>query len=270
MNASEKRSARPRNILLLGGTGEASALAQALAARDDLSVTLSYAGRVAEPKAQPVAIRIGGFGGVAGLRDYLQAEAIDAVIDATHPFAAQMSANAVAACAEAGVPLVALERPAWQATEADRWIDVADLEGAAEYLAQSEITPRNVFLAIGRLHLHHFARAPQHRYTVRLIDEPGEALPLPRVETIIARGPFTLEGDATLLREWATDLIVAKNSGGAGAFAKIAAARSLGVPVIMIARPDIPARMRVESVAQVIDWLDHGAPSGGAPAQRGV
>jgi precorrin-6A/cobalt-precorrin-6A reductase len=270
MIASEKRPAKTRNILLLGGTGEASALAQALAGRDDLAVTLSYAGRVATPKAQPVAIRVGGFGGIAGLRDYLRAQAIDAVIDATHPFAAQMSANAVAACAEEGVPLVALERPAWQAAEGDRWIDVADLEGAAEYLADAAPVPRNVFLAIGRLHLHHFARAPQHRYTVRLIDEPGEVLPLPQVEAIIARGPFTMEGDAALLAERGIDLIVAKNSGGAGAFAKIAAARSLGLPVIMIARPEIPARARVESVAQVIDWLDHAAPSGGVPDQRGV
>jgi len=270
MNASDNRSARTRNILLLGGTGEASALAQALAVRDDLAVTLSYAGRVAAPKAQPVAIRVGGFGGIAGLRDYLQAQAIDAVIDATHPFAAKMSANAVVACAGAGVPLVALERPAWQAMPADHWIDVADLEGAAEYLAQSEASPRNVFLAIGRLHLHHFARAPQHRYTVRLIDEPGEALPLPQVAALIARGPFTVEGDAALMRERGIEMIVAKNSGGAGAFAKIAAARRLGLPVVMIARPDIPARARVESVSEVIAWLDHAAPSGGAPAQRGV
>ena len=134
-----------------------------------------------------------GFGGIAGLRDYLQAQAIDCG-DRTRRilFAAQMSANAVTACAGAGVPLVALERPAWQAMPADRWIDVADLEGAAEIsLRKSEASPRNVFLAIGRLHLHHFARAPQHRYTVRLIDEPGEALPLPQVAVLIARGPFT-------------------------------------------------------------------------------
>lgn len=270
MNASNHRSAASRNILLLGGTGEASALAQALAARDDLSVTLSYAGRVAQPKAQPVAIRIGGFGGVAGLRDYLQAQAINAVIDATHPFAAQMSANAVAACHAAGVPLVALERPAWQATAADRWIAVPDLEGAAEYLAQNEPSPRNVFLAIGRLHLHHFALAPQHRYTVRLIDEPEDTLPLPQVEAIVARGPFTMEDDTALMRDRGIGMIVTKNSGGLGAFAKIAAARGLGLPVIMIARPDIPARACVESVAEVIAWLDHGAPSGGVPAQRGV
>lgn len=189
----------------------------------------SYAGRTEAPVAQPLPVRMGGFGGVAGLSAYLQTEQISHVIDATHPFAAQMSRNAVEACAAAGVPLIALERPPWQAGPGDDWTHVPDLAGAVAALGN---VPRRVFLAIGRQNLDAFAGVPQHHYLLRLVDPPTEALPLPKAEAVIARGPFTVDGDRALLRTHRIEVIVAKNAGGAGAEAKLVAARELGLPVV--------------------------------------
>ena len=212
----------------------------------------SYAGRTEAPVAQPLPVRVGGFGGVAGLAEYLRAEGTSHLIDATHPFAAQMSRNAVEVSAVTGIPLIALEREPWQAGEGDRWTHVADLQGAVAVLGDA---PRRVFLAIGRQTLDVFAVAPQHHYLLRLVDPPTEPLPLPRAEAVIARGPFTLEGDRALLRDQRIDVIVAKNSGGAGAEAKLVAARELGLPVILIDRPVVPDRRIARSVAEVMAWL---------------
>ena len=226
-------------------------MARALA-EADVDAVYSYAGRTEAPVAQPLPVRIGGFGGVAGLADYLRGEAITHVIDATHPFAAQMSRNAVAACAEAETPLVALEREPWQAQADDRWIHVPDLAGAVAALGEA---PRRVFLAIGRQTLDAFAVAPQHHYLLRLVDPPTEPLPLPHAEAVIARGPFTLEGDRALLQDHRIDIIVAKNAGGAGAEAKLLAARELGLPVALIDRPRVPERRVARTVAEVMGWL---------------
>lgn len=219
----------------------------------------SYAGRTSTPAPQPLPTRVGGFGGVEGLVRYLRRENITHVVDATHPFAARMSANAVAACRETGVSLCALERPPWQAGPGDKWQHVADMAGAVAALPER---PIRVFLAIGRQNLSDFTAKPQHFYLLRLVDAPEGPLPLPRAEAVVARGPFTREQDRALLEEHAIDLILAKNAGGAGARAKLDAARDLGLPVILIDRPAIPARRVLGSVDEVMAWLGHSARLG--------
>lgn len=242
-------------LLLLGGTTEASRLAAALAGAQ-IPALFSYAGRTEAPLAQPLPMRVGGFGGVTGLTAFLRAEVITHVIDATHPFAAQMSRNAIAACAEAGVPLCAFERAPWVAQPGDRWTHVPDIAAAVAALPEA---PARVFLAIGKQTLEAFAAKPQHHYLLRLVDPPQAPLPLPRAEAVIARGPFDAAGDEALLRAHAITHIVAKNAGGAGAAAKLIAARTLGLPVILIDRPALPAREVRDSIAGVFDWLSaHG------------
>ena len=226
-------------------------MARALA-ESGIDAVYSYAGRTESPVAQPLPVRIGGFGGVPGLVGYLRAEGVTHLIDATHPFAAQMSLNAVEACEAACVPLIALERAPWQAQRGDRWTHVPDIAGAVAALGQ---VPRRVFLAIGRQTLDAFAAAPQHHYLLRLVDPPTEPLPLPKAQAVIARGPFTVDGDRALLTEHAIDIIVAKNAGGAGAEAKLLAARDLGLPVVLIDRPPVPQRRVARSVAEVMAWL---------------
>jgi precorrin-6A/cobalt-precorrin-6A reductase len=238
-------------ILLLGGTTEANLMAEAIA-KAGLAGVYSYAGRTDAPMGQPIHMRVGGFGGVEGLRDYLKAEGISHVIDATHPFAAQMSSNAVAACAATGTPLIALERAPWMPGEGDRWTRVPDIPAA---VAALDGPPRRVFLAIGRQHVEAFAAQPQHHYLLRLVDAPTGPLPFP-AQVVVARGPFDVAGDTALMQEHRTEVIVAKNAGGKGAVAKIAAARALGLPVLMIDRPAIPPRRVVHSVAGVMAWLN--------------
>ena len=213
---------------------------------------LSYAGRVASPRTQPVAVRSGGFGGAEGLAAFLRDNGIGQVIDATHPFAAGISRNAVQACAMAGVPLCAFERPSWVAGPQDDWTHVPDPEGAAAAL---DGPGRRVFLAIGRQHLAAFAHLAQHRFLTRLVDAPAPDFPLQNAEVVVARGPFRPEDDLALMRAHGTELLVAKNAGGAGAEAKILAARTLGIPVIMIDRPELPDRPVRGTVAGIMDWL---------------
>jgi precorrin-6A/cobalt-precorrin-6A reductase len=222
---------------------------------------VSLAGRVARPAPQPLPCRTGGFGGVAGLVGYLHATGTTHVIDATHPFAARMSANAVAACRAAGVPLLALTRPPWAEEPGDRWIRVPDIEGAVAALDRA---PARVMLAVGRMHLDAFAAQPQHAYLLRLVDPPAAPPPLPDHRVVVDRGPFTEEGDLALMRDHGTGLVVSKNAGGTGARAKIAAARRLGLPVVMIDRPALPPRPEAHSVDAVMAWLGH------AGTERGV
>ena len=250
-------------VLILGGTADANRLVAAVATDTRIEAVLSYAGRTENPTPPPIAWRVGGFGGVGGLVDYLRAANIAIVIDATHPFAARMSANAITACALANVPLLALERAAWQRMPGDCWIEVDDIAAAAEALGSA---PRRVFLGIGRQYLDVFAAHPQHHYLVRLVDPPRMPLRLPNSEVIVARGPFDFAGDRAMLIEHRIDIVVARNAGGDAAYAKIEAARDLGLPVVMIRRPVIPAREKVADVADVLRWLGHEP----APAERGV
>ena len=244
-------------MLLLGGTTEANLLSAAIA-KAGLAGVYSYAGRTDAPMGQPIHMRVGGFGGVAGLQDYLASDGITHVIDATHPFAAQMSANAVAACTASGVPLIALERAPWLAGSDDNWTQVPDLPAAVAVLGD---LPLRVFLAIGRQHLDAFAAQPQHHYLVRLVDAPTGPLPLPQADMVVARGPFSVADDTALLRDRGIEVVVAKNAGGKGAVAKIAAARALGLPVVMIDRPAIPPRQIARTVTEVMGWLHHPHPA---------
>lgn len=205
-------------------------------------------------------MRVGGFGGITGLRAYLRDTAITHVIDATHPFASQMSTNAIHACAAESVPLVALVRAPWMPQPGDDWAHVPDIPGA---VAALDRPAARVLLAVGRMHLAAFSPNPQHHYLLRLVDPPAAPVPLPKTSVIVDRGPFTAENDAALMREHQIDLVVSKNAGGTGAVAKIEAARALGLPVIMIDRPAIPDRPTAASVEAVLDWLRaHGADLG--------
>ncbi len=221
-------------MLILGGSTEATALAEALAGRDEFDARLSLAGRTRTPAPQPLPTRVGGFGGAAGLAAHLRAEAIDLLVDATHPFATRMSANARLAASEAGVPLLRVGRPPWRAGPGDRWSEVADMAAAAGALGAA---PRRVFLTVGRLQLAAFAAAPQHHYLIRTIDPPTTSHGLPDAVVIEARPPFDLATERHLMVEHRVDVLVSKNSGGAAAAPKLAAARSLDLPVILVRRP---------------------------------
>ena len=246
-------------VLILGGTTEASALAQKIAGDARLAPLLSLAGRTTNPRAQPIPTRTGGFGGVDGLVRFLRAERIDAIVDATHPYADQMSAHAVAACREAGVPLASLVRAEWQRRAGDRWQIVADTEAAAKALGAE---PRRVFLSLGRQDLHVFAEAPQHHYLARLIELPDQAALPPDLRLLQARGPFDRAAEERLLRDERIEVMVSKNAGGTATYAKIEAARALGLPVVMIARPHKPAGAVMADVEACVRWLHGLAPRG--------
>lgn len=248
-------------VLLLGGTTEAGALAQALAAAG-IDAVYSYAGRTGAPVGQPIPVRTGGFGGAEGLAAFLRAGCFTHLIDATHPFAAQISANAVQAARLVQTPLITFERAPWTPIPGDCWTPVPDTEAAVAALPQA---PATIFLAIGRQGLQPFAAQPQHHFLLRLVDPPDGPLPLPNATAIIARGPFTAEGDRALMEAHQVDVIVAKNAGGEAARAKLDAARALRLPVILIDRPAVPARPLARSVEEVMRWL-HDTP----PAERGV
>lgn len=225
-----------------------------------VDAVFSYAGRTNNPVEPPLPTCVGGFGGVDGLRQFLRDEGITHVVDATHPFAAQISHNAVVACEDEGVELCALERGPWRNKPGDSWRHVSNMAEAIEALPDS---PRRIFLAIGRQHVAEFAAKPQHHYLLRLVDAPEGDLPVPDASVVLARGPFDLAGDRALLQEHKIDLIVAKNSGGVGARAKLDAARELGIPVILIDRPHIPTRPIMRTVTDVMDWLDHALEADG-------
>ncbi len=243
-------------LLILGGSSEGMALARALASDARYAPTLSLAGRTRHPAPSPIPMRSGGFGGAEGLARYIAENKIDVLIDATHPFAAEMKRHAVAAARAARVTLLAIRRPEWKPRAGDQWIPVATLEEAATVLGEP---PRRVLLTTGRKELAPFVGAAQHFYLLRSVEAPPrEALP-PRVEVITARGPFTLADEVKLLRDKAIDILVTKNSGGTATAAKLDAARVLSLPVIMVRRPQVPdAPESVETVAEALAWLERG------------
>ena len=249
---------RPLRLLILGGTTEASVLARALADRADISPILSLAGRVANPKPSAIPMRVGGFGGIEGLSAYIRDNGIAAVIDATHPFAEQISTNATAACAATHTPLVVFTRTPWARQKGDRWIEVDDLADAADALGEA---PRRVFLTMGRLQLRHFSRAPQHEYLVRSIDRPDEIDALPHAKLILARGPFGLADEEQLLRQERIEFLVTKNSGGASTYAKIEAARNLGIAVVIARRPADGGVEAVTSLDAALGWIEAHWPA---------
>jgi len=241
-------------LLILGGTGEALALARAIdTTMPELAMTTSLAGRTRDPVLPPGAMRTGGFGGVEGLVRYIDENEITLLINATHPFAAEMSAHAIEARRETELPLLRLLRPAWMKQPKDSWIPVADVTGAAEICRW---LGKRIFLSLGAKDLAAFAGITHPRFLVRLVDAP-ETMPLARYDLVTARGPFTMADERALIEQHGINLIVTKNSGGAATHAKIEVARELGIPVVMIRRPET-ARDEgdtVETVEAALDWI---------------
>ena len=239
-------------ILLLGGTAEARDLADRLV-RLGVPVVSSLAGAVSSPRLPRGAVRIGGYGGADGLADYLRAESVTAVVDATHPFAERITANAAAACLLAGVPLLRLSRPGWGGhPRAGEWHWVAGFNDAR---LRAEQLGERVFLTTGRGTLPHFAAWTDRYVLVRLVEPP--ATPLPEGwELLLGRGPFSLEQERALLRDHQVGVLVTKDSGGAATAAKLDAAAAEAVPVVIVARPADPTGVPVvHSVAEAQHWL---------------
>ena len=238
-------------LLILGGTGEAATLACLVAKTlPEVEIVTSLAGRTLAPPALPGTVRIGGFGGAEGLAAFLRAEGITAMIDATHPFAARISAHAAAAAEATAVPLLALRRPGWVAAEGDRWVMADSMADAARRLPS---LGRRAFLSVGRQEIGAFAGLTGIRFLVRLL--APEELPLADYRVVLGRGPFRVADEIELLREHDIDVVVSKDSGGAATFAKIKAARALALPVLMMRRPALPQVECVADVEAAVTWL---------------
>ncbi|MGX4688493.1 cobalt-precorrin-6A reductase [Streptomyces sp. JNUCC 63] len=245
------------HVLVLGGTTEARELAAVLAVREGVRVTSSLAGRVARPGAVDGEVRVGGFGGAEGLAAWLREHRVDAVVDATHPFAEAITRNAARAAAATGVPLVVLRRPGWRPGPGDRWHAVDSPAAAAELLPR---LGRRVFLTTGRLGLAAFAHLDELHFLVRSVEPPEPPMP-PDTRVVLARGPFTEADETELLRTHRVDVLVTKDSGGAATAAKLSAARHLGLPVVVVRRPPLPPRLTaVPDMAAVLEWLERLGP----------
>jgi precorrin-6A/cobalt-precorrin-6A reductase len=243
-----------QRLLILGGTTEAAALARAVLVRfgDDVGVTTSLAGRTERAGPIPGQVRIGGFGGAAGLAAYLREQRTDCVIDATHPFAARISAAARRACEMEAVPRLTLLRPPWRQHPLDRWIAVADMTAAARVVAR---IGRRAWLTIGAGEIDAFSDVTGVRFLVRLVDPPRRPLPLRLCQVVVGRGPFALSEERHLIARHAIDVLVCKASGGAATEAKLIAAREFSLPVVMVRRPPPEPGEVVETVAAALDWL---------------
>jgi precorrin-6A/cobalt-precorrin-6A reductase len=239
-------------LLILGGTGEAVELAERLADEPRLRVVTSLAGRTSKPRRPRGEHRIGGFGGVEGLKRYLADQRVNLLIDATHPFATTISANAATACNALDVPRLILARNPWPTTSGDRWIEVDNLDQAAG--AVSGLAQR-IFLTVGRQELDAFAALKNVWFLVRLIEPPSSPPPLGECVVITGRGPFTIEAERCLLAHHRIEAIVAKNSGGAATYAKIAAAREMDLPVVMVRPPPLTPGDRTRTVAAAAEWV---------------
>lgn len=245
---------RKKHLLILGGTAEAVALADAVSARfgDALSVTNSLAGRTNTPRAGAGKVRVGGFGGPEGLAAWLRSASVDMLIDATHPYASEISANASTACAAEGVSRLILTRPFWAAEPGDRWLPVPDLSAAASALPD---LGKRIFLSVGSQQLQVFAGLAGIHLVVRMIDQPMTKPPLADYSIILGKGPFDEAAEIDLFRRESIDAIVSRNSGGASTYAKIAAARVLGLPVVMVAPPERHYGARVEEIEGALQWI---------------
>jgi precorrin-6A/cobalt-precorrin-6A reductase len=245
---------RERHLLILGGTAEAAQLATAIWRRfgGRIAVTTSLAGRTRAPTAVAGTMRVGGFGGAAGLARWLATARVDMVVDATHPFAARISANARRACVAAAVPRLILARRPWAAKPGDDWRRVADLDGAAAVLPDFA---KRVFLSVGAQGLQAFAGLGGVHLVVRTIDPPAAALPLDDYRLVLGRGPFDEESELRLLQGERIDALVSRNSGGTATYAKIGAALRLGLPVVMVAPPPREAGTHVDALEGALQWI---------------
>ena len=241
-----------KRVLILGGTGDAARLATQASQIPDVEIITSLAGRTQKPTAIAGSVRVGGFGGAAGLSDYLRYRQIDYLIDATHPFAAQISHNAAIATRDVGIPHLMLVRPAWEKMPNDRWIEVESIEAAVLALEQSA---KRVFLTIGRQQLAPFARLHNVWFLMRSIDPPSPDITLPNGITVLDRAPFTIAQEKQLMLDHTIDTIVSKNSGGNATYAKIVAARDLEMPIVMVQRSPTPPVKQVADVEGAINWL---------------
>ena len=241
-------------VLVLGGTEEARALAAMLVAGDIATPVTALAGRTAKPAAVAGGVRVGGFGGPEGLAEHLREGGYAALVDATHPFARQISAHAAEAAGLAGVPRLALVRPAWEPAPGDRWTDVADEDEAAAALAGLGLAAgATVFLALGRQRVAAFAAVPRLGFVLRTVD-PVEP-PWPGCRMVVGRGPFEAAAERSLFEREGIAAMVCRNSGGVSGRAKLDAARALGLPVVMIRRPSAPEPPAVATLAAAVDWL---------------
>jgi precorrin-6A/cobalt-precorrin-6A reductase len=231
-------------VLILGGTSEARLLAEALARDPRFAILLSFAGRTESLVRPDVPHRVGGFGGPEGLSAFLRAGGYRALIDATHAFAAQISRNAAHAAQASGLPLLRLVRPPWQSVAGDLWREVSDMQAAARALGESA---RRVFLSIGRLEVEAFCAAPQHDYLLRAVEPFAPPAGLFRARVIAARGPFALADERALFERERIECLVSKNAGTPSTYAKIEAARALGLPVVMVRRPALPPVHELEA-----------------------
>lgn len=250
-----------KRLLLLGGTGEAVALAEAAHKYfgKDVEVITSLAGRTRHPLSPPGTVRMGGFGGVDGLTAFLRDENIDAIIDATHPFAAQISRHARLAAESEGLPRLILARPPWQQHAGDKWTVVEDVSAAAA--AVSTLAGKNlglglkIFLTIGSQEVEPFLAIAGVDYILRQID-PVKETPPANVQIIIGRGPFTREKEIGTLTQHKVQILVSKASGGTATYPKIEAARTLEIPVIMISRPPVETGDTVTEVSAALEWIE--------------
>ena len=242
-----------RRILILGGTGDGVALGRQLGAIAGIEAIVSLAGRTRQPRVDGMVVRTGGFGGVAGLIGYLQTAKIDALIDATHPFAQQISWHGARAAAALALPHLLLDRPPWLPVSGDRWVEVPDIHAAVERLPA---LGRRIFLSTGRQDLAAYGHLRDRWFLMRAVGLPPAAVALPPGMLLCDRGPFSLAAERSLLRRHRIDAIVSKNSGGAATYAKIAAARELRLPVLMLARPPLPPATRVATVDDAIAWVE--------------
>ena len=237
-------------ILILGGTRDAVGLAKSLPDQEGLAVTYSLAGVTVAPVLPDCEVRRGGFGGVDGLRAFLEEERFDALLDATHPYAATMAESAARACEALKLPRLKYLRPAWEPEDGDDWTRVLSAAEAVPHLRDA----KRIFLTIGVRGLEPFGELGDAWFLVRFINQPEAPLSLPAHEVLIDRGPFTHEGEMALLKEHRIDALVTKNSGGHLVGAKLTAARALGIPVLMIDRPRLPDGPSVSSEEDVLTW----------------
>jgi precorrin-6A/cobalt-precorrin-6A reductase len=256
---TERRSAPAGRspVLVLGGTSEARALAARLAAVPELRVISSLAGRVRDPLLPEGEVRVGSFGGEDGLADWLARERVGAVVNATHPFAETMGAHAVAACARLGLPLLRLARPGWRERDGDDWHRVGSLAAAAAALPS---LGGRAFLTTGRQGLSWFAGVDQVWFLIRCVDAPTGQLPRRR-RVVLARGPYRRESERALMRRFAIDLLVTKDSGGSLTAGKLEAAREFGIPVVVVDRPPPPAGPSAATAEEAFEWLAQVAVS---------
>lgn len=237
-------------VLLLAGSGEAKQIAAGLAARG-IAAVASLAGETREPADLGIPTRIGGFGGADGFRAYLADAGITAVIDATHPYADQMTQRTAAICAELGLPYCHVLRPPWTPEAGDDWTEIAREEDAAIYIHKWQ----TVFLGTGRKTLHRFKNLEGTRLICRLIDPPTEPFPFEGGEFLIGRPPFSVQRETELFRLLNVDWLIVKNAGGIASRTKLTAAGDLGIPVLMIKRPEMPDALRVETAQEALDWV---------------